>query len=180
MQPERASSEPKTDVSTDDPSEDPFSQIDEILDERKERLLEASDRSAAEDSRRLEFLDSFAKLCDHVVRPAMEAVLVRLRRDGGGGLIEEHPGGEPRYRMPQLTLWMSLEGDVAGHGREDRYPYLRLDADATKRKVQVAEGDMWQGGGTHSSGRIGSWQLSEITADLVEHTIVDILRRSAT
>ena len=92
----------------------------------------------------------------------------------------EHAGGEPRYRLPQLTLWMSLAGEIPGPGREDRHPYLRLDADATHGCVQVREGDMWQGGGTHNSGRAGTWQLSEITRTLVERTILDILRRSAT
>ena len=161
-------------------ADDPLVEVDEILEQRAERLRQAEDRTEVEQARRRQFLDDFAAVCEREVRPAMEAVLDRLRGDGGGGFIEEHPGGEPRYPLPRLTLWMSLAGAIPGPGREDRYPYLRLDADATHGYVQVAEGDMWQGGGTHKSGRAGTWQVSEITSDLVEHTILDILRRSAT
>jgi hypothetical protein len=160
--------------------DDPLAAIDDILEQRAERLEEVADQGEQEASRRIEFLDDFASFRGRVIRPGMEAVLERLRRDGGGGFIEEHSGSEPRYRLPGLTLWLSLEGEVPSEGREDRFPYLRLDADAAHRVVKVAAGDMWQGGGTHTSGPAGTWVLDEITVDLVEHTIVDLLRRSAT
>lgn len=169
-----------TGSSRQDGLDDPLGEVDEILQERQQRLVEAADRAAAQDSRRQKFFDDFATVRERVVRPAMDTVVYRLRRDGGGGSIEEHAGGEPRYRMPGITLWMSLEGEMTGPGREDRHPYLRLDADAAQGRVQVAEGDMWQGGGTHSSGRTATWLLSEITSDRLQHTIIDILRRSAT
>ncbi len=160
-------------------SDDVLSEVDKILEERKERLAEAADRMATEESQRRQFLDDFASMCERVIRPAMLAVVQRLRADGGGGFIEQHLGGEARFREPGLTLWMSLEGEIGGPGREDRYPYLRLDADSAHGRVTVSRGDMWHGGGTHTSGRAGTWRLSEITADLVEHTSVDLLRRSA-
>jgi hypothetical protein len=171
---------PSTPPSGAGEGDDPLVEVDEILMRREERLRQAADRTGIEEARRQQFLDDFATVCECEVRPAMEAVCDRLRRDGGGGFIEEHAGGEPRYPLPRLTLWMSLAGEIPGPGREDRNPYLRLDADATHGYVQVAAGDMWQGGGTHTAGRAGTWKLSEITSDLVEHTIVDILRRSAT
>ena len=160
--------------------DDPLAEVDEILEGREERLRQAADRTGVEEARRRQFLDDFAIVREREVRPAMEAVRDRLRRDGGGGFIEEHAGGEPRYPLPRVTLWMSLAGEIPGPGREDRYPYLRLDADATHGYVQVAAGDLWQGGGTHTTGRAGTWELSEITSELVEQTILDVLRRSAT
>ena len=61
-----------------------------------------------------EFLDEFAKACLNEVRPAMSAVLQRLRELGGDGLIEEHPGGEARFQKPRIALWMSLKDPIAG------------------------------------------------------------------
>lgn len=160
-------------------ADDPLAEVDQILEQQEVRVRQVADRTDLEKVRRQQFLDDFATVCEREVRPAMEAVLDRLERDGGGGFIEEHAGGAPRYHLPQLTLWMSLRGEIPGPGREDRYPYLRLDADASRGCVQVREGDMWQGGGTNKSGRAGTWQLSDVSRDLVERTIVDILRRSA-
>ncbi len=59
------------------------------------------------------FLDDFAKACENEVRPAMLAVLQRLQELDGDGLIEEHPGGEPRFHKPRIALWMSLKGPRA-------------------------------------------------------------------
>ena len=89
----------------------------------------------------------------------MEAVVARLRRDGGGGLVNFEPHGGRAGPEPRLTLWMSLEGEIVGAPRQDRHPYLQFDAVIERRKVRVSEGDMWRGGGSHRSGPIGLWDL---------------------
>lgn len=73
-------------------------------------------------------------------------------------------------------LWMSLEGDIVGEPRYDRHPYLRLDAEVPEQRIEIFEGTMWQGKGR--SGRIGTWDLSEITDDRITRQLVDIARRS--
>jgi len=125
------------------------------------------------------FLDDFAAACEKEVRPAMDAVLERLRQLGGGGLVEEHPGGEARFRSPRLALWMSLKGEIVGEPRLDRYPYLLLEADVEGRKVQVDEGDMWRGAGGNTSGRVGVWELSDLTRQRVTEELLAIARRAA-
>jgi hypothetical protein len=124
------------------------------------------------------FSDDFASACEAHVKPAMQAVLERLQQLGGGGLIEEHPGGEARFPMPRLTLWMSLKGDM-GEPRLDRYPYLQLEADVQDRKVQVDEGDMWRGAGGNCSGRVGAWEVTDLTIERVTEELLAIARRSA-
>jgi hypothetical protein len=125
------------------------------------------------------FLEDFAAACATEVRPAMDAVLERLRQLGGGGLVEEHPGGEARVHNPRLALWMSLKGEIVGEPRLDRYPYLQLEADVEKRKVQVDEGDMWRGAGGHSSGRVGAWDVAELTRDRITKELLAIAGRAA-
>ena len=155
-----------------------LAEIDSILAALSERDLKsaagAADKLAAQEG----FLTEFSTVCQTQVRPAMEAVLGRLQHDGGGGLIEEHPGGEARFPTPRLTLWMSLQGEIVGTPRPDRHPYLQLDGDVIRREVRVSEGDMWNGGGSHS-GRIGAWLLSDTSHDRVMQELLDIVRRSA-
>jgi hypothetical protein len=125
------------------------------------------------------FLEDFAAACAAEVRPAMDAVVSRLQQLGGGGVVEEHTGSEVRFRNPRMTLWMSLKGEIVGEPRLDRYPYLQLEADVERRKVQVDEGDMWRGAGGHSSGRVAAWDVSELTGDLVTKELLAIARRAA-
>lgn len=128
---------------------------------------------------RQDFFERFQALCRSEVRPAMEAVLEQLRQAGGGGLIEEHPGGEPRVSTPRLTLWMSLQGAITGSPRPDRQPYLQLDADVSNETIRLTEGDMWHGGGVGHSGSAGTWQPTEVTRAMVVRELLDIVRRSA-
>jgi len=74
---------------------------------------------------------------------------------------------------------MSLKGEVVGEPRLDRYPYLLLEADVEGRKVQVDEGDMWRGAGGNTSGRIGTWEISDLTRKRVTEELLAIARRAA-
>jgi len=162
-------------LATDD---DPLAALGPLVAEVAER-----DRGSAElTADRLEagqkFLADFATACTTDVRPAMTAVLERLQHLGGGGLIEEHPGGEARFRQPRLVLWMSLKGEV-GEPRQDRFPYLQLEANVEKLKVQVDEGDMWRGAGGTTSGRAGTWEVVDLTRQRVTEELLAIARRAA-
>jgi hypothetical protein len=152
--------------------------LDTILAEVAQRDLQSAADSARVLDRQHQFLGEFTAVCQQVIRPAMQAVLERLERDGGGGAIREHPGGEPRFGSPSLILWMSLEGEIDGEPRPDRHPYLQLDANVSGGEVHVFEGDMWRGRGGNRSGRIGTWQLSDITADRVTTELLSIAHRS--
>jgi hypothetical protein len=108
----------------------------------------------------------------------MQAVLERLHALGGGGLIEQHAGDEARYGAPRLALWMSLKGEVVAP-RMDRYPYLLFEADEQTRKVQVDEGDMWRGAGGNTSGRVGAWEVTDLTLQRVTDELLAITKRAA-
>lgn len=157
---------------------DALDQIDSVLVDLAER-----DRSSAAavtsmvDAQQV-FLADFARTCQDEIRPAMEAVLDRLSAGGGGGRIEEHPGGATPLLVRRITLWMSLQGDIVGPARSDRHPYLQFDADPVEQEVRVTEGDMWGGSGAGRSGPAGTWPSSEITREHVITELVAILRRS--
>lgn len=140
---------------------------------------DSAERGAQELCARQEFLDAYNEASKNQVIPAMRAVLERMEAAGGGGLIEEHPGGEARFLRPGVALWMSFEGAIVGGPRPDRHPYLELQADADRRQVLVSEGDKWRGGGGGQSGRAGEWELSDLTRRHVTQELLDIGRRAA-
>jgi hypothetical protein len=159
--------------------DDPLASFDTILAQIAEREVETDARSAHRIDANKKFLAAFAEACEREVRPAMEAVIARLRSGGGGGSIEQHPGGEARFLNASLIAWMSLEGEIVGEPRPDREPYLQIEADVDAHEVPVFEGDMWRGGGGGRSGRVATWQLSDLTNAGIIAELLEIARRSA-
>ena len=169
----------RVEVATPAGESDPLAALGPIV-----AAVEESDRRSSEltaDRREAgqKFLEDFATACETEVKPAMKAVLERLSQLGGGGLIEEHPGGEARFRNPRLGLWMSLKGEIVGEPHLDRYPYLQLEADVETLKVQVDEGDMWRGAGGNSTGRAGTWDLADLTGRRVTEELLAVAQRAA-
>jgi hypothetical protein len=158
---------------------DPLEGFGPVLAAVAQRDLDSEVRTADRVEAGQKFLDDFAAACTAEVRPAMTAVLDRLRQLGGGGLVEEHSGNEARFRNPCITLWMSLKGEITGEPRLDRHPYLQLEADVDRRKVQVDEGDMWRGSGGHSSGRVAAWEVGELTRERVINELLAVARRAS-
>lgn len=157
---------------------DPLAEIDDLMRTRRDEDQQSAERAAQVVADRSEFADEFVRVCQDQVRPAMEAVIERLRQNGGGGVIEERPENLARSQAHRLTLWMSFSGEIVGTPRPDRHPYLQLDANVAKRAVTVSEGDMWQGRGGGRSGKTGEWQLSDITTAQVTDNILEIIRRA--
>ena len=158
--------------------EDPLAEIDRLVQKRRDDEQRSADQMAQLATDRSEFSTEFETVFEEQVRPSMEAIIERLRCNGGDGLIVERPEDGLLKHNHLFTLWMSLEGEITGAPREDRLPYLQLEADVDKRLVTVSEGDMWEGHGGNRSGRVGEWKLSEITATLVTQEALAILRRS--
>lgn len=157
-------------------AEDPLSEIDQIVHHWSHLRQESADEKAHAEVDRAHFLQEFQTITSSVIRPTMEMAIERLRMDGGGGLIEEH--GLDVLHKPRVTLWMSMEGEIAGSPRQDLNPFLQLDADLAHRRIDVWEGDMVENQGT--SRATSPWALSEVTSESVMERIVDILRRAGT
>lgn len=159
--------------------DDPLAPIDEIekswIDGERHRA-EETERSAAASSA---FSADFTRRFEDDVRPAMEAIVERLQANGGSGVILERAADGSRRFTHRFTLWMSLFGDIKGTPREDRHPYLRLDADVDKRCVEVWEGDVWRNRRGGTSRKVAEWTLQEMDGPHVEREAIEILRRSA-
>ncbi len=158
---------------------DPLGEIDLILRERSRAHRVLAEQAAELLNEQGAFLDDFTAKCENEIAPAMEAIVVRLRENGGGGLVDYQPHGGRANTAPRLTLWMSLEGEISGTPRQDRHPYFQLDADTETRQVRVSEGDMWEGRGSHHSGPLGLWELAALTAEKVIEEVIAALRRAA-
>ena len=158
---------------------DPLSAIDEITTELEDREALEADEAVQAKSKRSMFLADFMNRIEQDVRPAMQSVIERLRKDGGGGIIVERPEDLSRLFSLRYTLWMSLVGEIEGTPRQDRHPYLQLDAKVDAERVDVSEGDLWQDRAGGTSGKIAEWTLAEMTADQITGSAIEILRRSA-
>ncbi len=158
--------------------EDPLAEIDQLMETKLREEEAAADRSAQLRSDRSDFAVEFTRVCEQEVRPAMQTILDRIRRNGGGGVIENRPEDVGQHQNHRLTLWMSFRGEITGTPRQDRHPYLQLDAEVDKRSASVSEGDMWQGQGGNRSGKSAEWQLEEITAARVTQELLAIIRRA--
>jgi hypothetical protein len=165
------------DLSGPSSSNDPLDEVDEIFAIRSQGLDQSAESQSQARSERTRLQEEFAAVCGEEIRPAMQAFLERLRQNGGSGLLEERDGIEGAGVAPRIRLWMSLSGEIIGRPRRDQHPYLQLDFDIIKRRVMVAEGDVWRGHG--SSGQVGTWNASEITGDMVVRSLVGVLRRAA-
>jgi hypothetical protein len=158
---------------------DPLSELGPVLAAVARRDRESAEAATVRAELGRKFLNDFAKACVQEIRPAMSAVLERLQQLGGDGVIEEHAGGEARFQKPRIALWMSLKDKIVGEPRLDRHPYLLFEADVESQKVQVDEGDMWRGAGGNFSGRVGVWEVTELTHDRVTKELLSIAHRAA-
>ena len=174
----RTPSPPVTLEATPGDEEDPLAEIDQLMQNRLRREKETADRGVQLLAARADFAAAFDKVCAQQVRPAMETILERLRSNGGGGVIDERPEDISQHHTHRLTLWMSFMGEINGAPRQDRHPYLQLDAEVDKRSVTISEGDMWQGHSGNRSGKSAEWQLEEITAGRVTQELLAIIRRA--
>lgn len=175
-----STAQPGPSAGTGEPAtaDDLLADFDPIVAAVAQRKSDSAHVSAERFAAGQKFLADFTTACESDVRPAMKAVLEHVRNLGGGGLVEEHPGGEARFTRPSICLWMSFDGEVEVP-RPDRYPYLSLEADVESRKVQVNEGDMWRGAGGNTSGRAGTWDVSELTGARITKELLTIAQRAA-
>jgi hypothetical protein len=150
--------------------------IDQLVSHWSDLRQESVEKQAKAKAERDQFLKEFQDLTQAVIRPTMEAAVARLQRDGGDGMIEERQ--EDVFHRERLTLWMSLQGQIAGSPRQDLNPYLQLGVDAGNLRIDVWEGDMWERQG--SSRATTPWHLHEVTPETVTKRILDILRRAGT
>ena len=158
--------------------DDPLAEIDVLLQKQLEDEQRSADDTARALAARAKFADDFTALCDLTARPPMEVILERLRQNGGGGLIDERPADVTRHHSHRLTLWMSLRGEINGTPRQDRHPYLELEANVDRGLVKISEGDVWNGHGGRTSGRVGERPLAEITDTFITSEVLAVIRRS--
>jgi hypothetical protein len=161
-----------------------FAGIDKILREHSSAVRAVTEQVTELQVEQRAFLDGFAAKCENELVPTMQAVVVRLAQNGGGGLVDYVPLGGRASGRPTLTLWMSLDGEVTGIPNYDRLPFLELVAHARPMKVEVSEGDIWEKGdawvsvGSHSRGIVGAWDLEHVTSEAVIDEVSAILARA--
>jgi hypothetical protein len=160
--------------------------IDLVLEERMKTQRMKDDAGSRLHAEQQAFLDTFCRTCEAEIIPTLEAIAIRLTGIGGGSKIVYQPEADRACLGPTLVFWMSFEGEITRAPSEERFPYLKLEANARVMKVEVSEGDCWQPGdtwrsvGAHRRGLIGVWDLKDITAAAVIEETSMILGRAST
>ena len=160
--------------------------IDLVLEERLKSQRKKDDEGSRLQAVQQRFHDDFCHTCETEIIPTLEAIATRLLGIGGGSQIVYQPHSDRACLGPTLVFWMSFEGDITRTPSEERFPYLKLEANARVMKVEVSEGDCWQPGdtwrsvGAHRRGLIGVWDLKDITAAAVIEETSMILARAST
>jgi hypothetical protein len=148
--------------------------IDQILEkwtDRQDAFASKEDEAMAEEEK---FLNDFREISGRVIKPAMEANVQRLQKDGGDGMIWD--GESEAMHRPRVILWMSLKGKIDGPPRQDLNPYLQLDVDTPHRRIDIWEGDMWENSGV--SRATTPWHLTDISTESVNRRVMGILDRA--
>jgi hypothetical protein len=148
--------------------------IDQILEkwtDRQDAFASKEDEAMAEEEK---FLNDFREISGRVIKPAMEANVQRLQKDGGDGMIWD--GESEAMHRPSVILWMSLKGKIDGPPRQDLNPYLQLDVDTPHRRIDIWEGDMWENSGV--SRATTPWHLTDISTESVNRRVMGILDRA--
>ena len=148
--------------------------IDRILGEWTDRQEDFARKASEAQAERDEFLDSFSQIMRGAIKPAMEAIVQRLEEDGGDGMIWE--GESEAMQRPRVILWMSLKGKMSASPRQDRNPYLQLDVDVARHRIDVWEGDMWEN--SVVSRATAPWDLEDITPETIDRAVMGILDRA--
>jgi hypothetical protein len=175
----RLSEDPRPNASGEDTatSSDLLGEVDDIFEMRSRGLSLSGERASQIAGERARLQEEFLSVCATIVRPAMVAFLERMRRNGGGGLLEEHSGVQSAGVAARIRLWMSLSGEFLGRPRRDQHPYVQLDLDVVQQRVSLIESDA---GTTHEdSGPVATWIASDITGTMVTQSLIDVLRRAA-
>lgn len=158
--------------------DDPLDALESIVGEYVQKNHELANRKLHRAEHKDDFIVDFWAVCEREVRPAMLAVLGRLEAVGGGGLLEEHPGGEARSPDPRLRLWMSLAGHMV-LPRVHCHPYLQVAADLSGRRVRVSEGDLWCGDEGWRIGRGRLCALGDLSRSAIIDELLDVARRAS-
>lgn len=91
--------------------EDRLATVDALLATYRDQQSAAASLRRELDAERETFVDEAHHALEYIAKPALWAIAQRLLTDGGGGMVVEQ-AAESKHGQ-RLTLWMSLEGQVA-------------------------------------------------------------------
>jgi hypothetical protein len=152
------------------------SQLESLLDNYQKKQLEAEMKQEQSQYTRELFLDNFKELREKVIRPSMTEIGEILEQKGHKYNIKEQEYSIDRKGFTQEA---HIEFNILPEGKEeksyyDNHPSITFIADTGSLKVQV-RGSYVMPDIRGESSRIGTYELSEISSDIVEKEILDIL-----
>lgn len=154
------------------------SQIDAMMGKYEKRLGESkkvSEQTAREEET---FLNEFKRLRKEVIRPVMEDIGNQLEARGHKFRIserEESIGGYGRVENAEITMRILPAGPDWSTHRPESTPHISFTATKYKKKISIHGSSMMPHRGG-SGGPRGDFNTEEITSDMIEKEVLDILK----
>jgi hypothetical protein len=155
------------------------SELKDILDKYDRKLESKEEKENKKLSENKDYLNEFEKLCTEVIRPVMENIGNSLKDRGHEYKIIEKKGSGIKYKKdtdssiemilyPYPYKWDQISTlDV---------PSISFITSITNKEIIISESNMMPGKGG-SSGSIGSYKMDEIKPELVQKTIILLLKK---
>ncbi len=153
------------------------SEIDNLFVRRDERLRKQAAESEQRRVKEEEFLGGFRKLRAEVIKPALQELSDYVKGKGLNASVEENEetqDSEGRTRAAAISIVFTLP-ETRGYARTSEYPNVSFRASRSEMRVTVGESTIGPGRGGHSGGA-GSFQLQEVTKELVREKTLAVLR----
>jgi hypothetical protein len=171
---------------TGDTQPDDLTRILDEFDARSE-VNEAQERQQQE--RRDEFTEQFDVVVREVVKPVLNELAEQLTARGHEAEVVEQAALTDVQGRPISGAQFKLVFRSRGHGRPDeslrsadrglRACDWGLTCDSSQRRVEIGESTM-EPGHAGRAGRVGSWELDEVTHEAVRQSAIRLIGEALT
>lgn len=154
------------------------SQLDAIFDTHNESKQKAQKQKSEREAREEDFVQSFYSSQATIIRPTYDRIGEYIRGRGYEYRIEENKESEfhdGRYQPPSIVIKLLTAEQSSRYSTND-YPHFSVICEKSQAKVRFHQSTMSPGRGGMSGG-VGESGLSELTAELIEAKIVELLRQ---
>lgn len=152
-------------------------QLDAIFnaynEEKKHLQLLKSERERKEEA----FLQAFYALQESTIRPTFEYIGEYIKTQGYEYRIDvrqESTGRDGQYNSPEISLRLLVDSST-GHHLSHEYPYFSVICEKRSQTVRFHESTMSPNRGGRAGGA-GEAKLDEVTPELLQQKILNILR----
>ena len=152
-------------------------ELEAIFNAHDEARAQAKNRQSEKEQREAEFLLSFERVRESLIRPTLETIVDHMKARGHKCRIEakdEKAERDGRYEAPKISILFLVDDDGKHHASSE-YPRLSIICEKVDSRLHFHESTMSPGRGGHAGGT-GVTTLDRITADLINEKVLKVIK----